>query len=479
MKFSKSYVAVAALVLMPFSVLAMNIQWGGNYRFEYVELDKPTLASPSGKKAYFLNHLSLSPKIIAADGINLVGRFEVFPSSQYPDSQVGGVLGGTSSESANGNTGSAVANGRKTSSSLEVNQLYATIQQEYGSILVGRAPLEFGLGITHNAGDGLFDHWYDVRDLIGYKFHIGNLSIMPVIAKVIKESNALGTEGQDMIWNVEYNNEETASRFGLFHQTRNVVLEANDSWKTFGSSPASITGGYNVQSVSILLGRAWPSFEFQIEAGFLSGGTGVTGAAGDEVRLNGYGIALELEFPREASKWDWKLRAGVASGDNPTSDNFEGFAFDRNYNLGFLLFNHPLGQYDLLNTRPFRNRDVTSSCASANTCPTYSVSSAADEEAISNAIYVSPVLDYVLNDQWTLTNTLVWAQMQTLPTSIQDTSKDLGLEWDLGFNYKFTDSMIWANELGLFFPGGAFKEGSSGRSNDFTYGFQSRFAITF
>lgn len=58
-----AFLLIATLGLSA-STHAMSIDWSGNYRVEYVEVDKTSLDSPGLRKAYMLNHLSLSPKLL-------------------------------------------------------------------------------------------------------------------------------------------------------------------------------------------------------------------------------------------------------------------------------------------------------------------------------------------------------------------------------------------------------------------------------
>ncbi len=487
-----SVVLLAATLLSGFqSAHAMSVDWAGVYRFEYAEVDNTSLGSPHLRKSYLLNHLHLSPKIIAADGVNVIARFDVLPNSYYQDSQVGQQFGSGSSRSttgfSSGNQDSNVAGNNQKSATLSVSQLYLNINQEYGAIVVGRAPVQFGLGMTHNAGNGAFDHWYDTRDMLGYKFLIGNLSIMPIIGKPYDASVSQGKDVTDVIWNIEYNNAETESAFGLFHQTRTSSDISNDA-PVNRLHGTSIIGGYKVQDVNVYLARGFESVKFRIEAGFRSGGTGVGTATGDEVRMNGYGVALETDFI-SAGKTQWSLKTGIVSGDNPNTSNFEGYTFDRNYDVAFLLFNHPMGAsgYDPFQTRIQRNTDPTCTTATATTpCAVKENDEALDEEAISNVMYFSPRFKHAVNDKWDWTGSLTWAQLQnptvvppTTGSTYTDAGRDVGYEVDTGFVYKPTERVQWLNELGMFMPGSAFKGGSNGYSNGFTYGFQSKAAISF
>ncbi|GIL17670.1 MAG: hypothetical protein BroJett040_14210 [Oligoflexia bacterium] len=459
------------------NLYAMAVDWAGTYRFEYVEVDKTYLSSdPGGRKSYFLNHLNLSPKIIAADGINVVANFEVLPSQQYPNSQLGQNFG-TGMGTAGGESSTASTN--QNSSSLQVTQLYVNVNHEYGALLAGRTPLHFGMGITQNAGNGLFDHWSNVHDVVGYKFLIGNLSIMPMIGKPYRESFAQGSETGEMIWDILYTNPETESTFGVFHQTRTSSISGNDAGKVFQRvySGATTTGGWSTTHTNVLLGRGWESFKFKLEAGFNSGNTGISTSTGEAIKLNGYGIAMELDFPRPESKYHWTVRTGIASGDNPKTEAFEGYFFNRNYDVAFLMFNHPMGKYDMFRTGLQRQGDVT--CTTAP-CSAYANDRSADEETISNAIYFSPKMSYSMGDKWEFLSSLTWAQLQTNPSAtFDDVSKDVGFEWDLGFQYKPQEKIRWLTEVGMLFPGAAWQEGGANRDHAFNLGIQTKAAISF
>ncbi|MFN7453816.1 MAG: hypothetical protein ACK5RO_04060 [Pseudobdellovibrionaceae bacterium] len=481
MKKQLSILTAGALVLASFSqAQAMSVEWTGNYRFEYTQLSSTTLGSPQKGKSYFLNSLQLSPKIIAADGMNVVAKFDVLTNSAYPDSQAGAVLGGGPTKGGTGGSSTAddaaVSSGHQGSTELRVSQLYRNVNPEYGAIVVGRAPIEFGLGITHNAGNGMFDHWSDTMDMVGYKFLIGNLSLMPIIGKPYNPSPNAGGEVTDVIWNIEYNNPETESIFGIFHQSRSAGLASNDANPlTYGAGATKI-GGWKTQSVNFLLGRGWDSFKFKLEAGFNSGDTGIQ-VSGQEVKLNGYGIVTEMNFPRPESKSQWSLKAGLVSGDDPDTTNFEGYALDRNYDIAFLLFNHSMGQYDVFRSqfqRPSRQ------CGTAP-CSPYDRNEAIDDDAVSNVVFVSPTWDYKMSDRWSWRNSLTWAQLQADPIAGGTVKgKDVGFEWDTAFVYNPHERLTWVNQFGFLFQGSAWA-GTEAQNFDkkFNYGFVSKAAISF
>jgi hypothetical protein len=465
---NKTLLSVAVLLssMVVSSANAISIDWKGTYRFEWTQVDRPSLAAPYGSKSYGLNYLSLSPKIIATDGITIVSKFDVLANQDaaYSNAQFGQLWG------QGWNTGAAYQSNvyaqNQRSTNLTVSQLYLNLNQEYGALVVGRAPIEFGLGITHNAGNGAFDHWADTMDMVGYKFIVDNFFFMPILGRVYDQDVSQGNTVQDTILQLQYESKESGSLIGVMQQTRKASLGANDA-----PNAGTKTGEFNVQTMSFILGREWEKFGFKLEAGFNSGTLGVQSAALEDIKTNGYGIAAEFYMPRKDSKYDLNVRIGMATGDDPTSTGtYEGFQFDRNYDVAMLMFNHRLGQQDFLTTG--LTRDLTKG-----------VSTSLDDESISNALYISPRVSYAWNERMDLNNTLTYAQLLTNPVATNSGfSKDLGFEWDIDLTYKPTDKIQWVNQLGLLFPGAAFKNGTGtggNLDNAMTYGFATKAAISF
>ncbi|MEI7973687.1 MAG: hypothetical protein WCH11_04900 [Bdellovibrio sp.] len=447
MKISRQWISLVSIwawTSIGLPAWSLSFDWNGSYRFEFTEIDRPTLSGQGQKKSYFLNHLSLSPRIVAMDGVHIVSEIEVLPNSTYPDSQLGAILG--SGSKPNASTSSTLSSNQN-STQIGVSQLYLRFQNEYGSLLAGRAPMEFGLGITQNAGRGAFDHWNSSRDLVAYKFMIGNFSFMPILGKVYDPGFTKGGDVTDFIWNVQYENPETESAIGFFWQQRTSNDSSNDSNLSLGGTSSF---GYSVASTNLYISRGFELVKIRFEAGFNSGGAGLITSRGEDVKVTGYGMVLDLDFSSQ-SKWHWNFRSGLLSGDNPDTANFEGFALNRNYDLAFLLFNHPMGDHNALNSSAYRTR---SSCSSPP-CSTLAIHQMADEEVATNALFLAPRLDYLWSESWTLSNSLIWAQTQV--RSATDADRNLGLEWDLGLHYRHTKNLDWIQQLGVFLPGAAWK----------------------
>jgi hypothetical protein len=470
-----SFTLCLASIVAPVAVPAMSIDWTGVYRFELVQIDKPSLAANNPlRKSYGLNYLGLGSKIIASDGVEIGMKFDVLANQDtaYTNSQLGQLWGGNPTVAGPAPTNSSTLSQSKSPTGMNVRELYLNVNQEYGSLLVGRAPYEFGLGMTWSAGQGAFDHWTTNSDLIAYKFIVGNLSFMPMIARVSSLDSSLGNTVQDERFQFSYDNEESGSTLAAVISRRKSSQGSNDiiagTTGTLGTTAVSKSDGYSIQTSAFHLARTWTSFEFRMEAAFTSGTYGVkTVATSEDVKNNSYGIALEMDFPRPEASWDVGIKAGIASGDNPTTTDIEGFAFHKNYDVAFLLFNHRLGQKDFLGTSYLRET------------ATHNASNSFDDEMISNAMYFAPRVRYTWNEKIDIFNTVTYAQLVTNPTSSLDFKKDLGLEWDIEAVYKPRSNIRWINQIGFLFPGGAFKDGATGLENGFNFGFTTRAAITF
>lgn len=461
---------VAAMALLgTVSAEAISIDWSGGYRIEFHDINSTSLDmnNPS-PKSYGLQYLFLDSKIVASDGINIVARFNVMgnQTAGYENSQLGAVIGG-------GGLGNdpRISSQNQKSANVTVSHLYMNANTEYGSLVAGRAPFEFGMGITHNAGTGPFDHWYDNRDMVGYKFYVDNISFMPILAKVSQKDYGRGVTASDEIFVFEYKNKDNGAEAGVVQQTRKSSFESNDALSA--PSPIVVTGAalssaWSTKTVNLYLGREWESFKFKMEASFLTGSTGLT-IAGEALNVNAYAVAVDLLFPKkEGNKWEFGSKLGIASGDNPkTAGVYEGYQFDQNYDVAMLMFNHRLGQADFLTTKLI------------HTNAALTTGNSADDEAIGNAIYLAPTAKYQWSDKFDIKTSLIYAQLVTNPTLSLDTTKDLGTELDIELIYKPRERVIWSNSIGILLPGGAWKDGASNFENKTTYGFSTKAAITF
>ena len=474
---------------------AADVTWGGNYRIEAVKIKNPELSSANSDKSYLLNHLTLTPKIVAADGITIFSRLDVLNNPSYGVSTTGSVYsvaGDVIGRGPNTSGTKPALNGQESNAwartqaagDFAITSLYLSWAQEFGQFVVGRMPMQFGLGTTFNAGTGLFDHFIDTKDLVGYKVVFGNLFIMPILGKV--SEGALGEEDDvnDYLIHLQYDNPETELSLGVIYQIRVGTFAGNDSPVTEnvgGGSPnpantatnPEVVDGFKNTLIGLFSSQRVGNFRLGIEADLLSGDTGLrTRPGGRGVGLNAYGVAAEVGYNPADSKFSALLKAGVASGDDPgTTDTYEGFVFSRNYDVGLLMFNHPLGQADILRTGMIRGNQANGPTAVRNEI---------DSEGISNVIYVAPSFQYRTRDNLSWGATVVYGMLNKDPIGGgANTASPLGYELDLNVTYKPLERLTWITEIGALLPGEAWKGGSSGFENKFAYGIVTKAAISF
>lgn len=473
---------------------AADLTWGGFYRFEAVKVNNAELSSDKTDKTYGLQHLVLLPKLVAADGLTLHSRLDILNDATQGVSGGGQVysvagdfLGNGPGTPVSGTAGPVTGTesnswGRTMrAGTIAVTELYASWTQEFGQLIVGRAPIQFGLGTAFNAGNGLFDHYIDTRDMVSYKVVLGNFSITPMFAKMSEGGLAVEDDVDEYIIHAQYDNPDSELSLGIIYDLR-VVLGNDAPIPVPGGTgsnywPAGFTrsGSYKNTLMGIYLSeKALSWLRTSVEADILSGDTGVLNTLGNGVGLNAFGIAAEIaSVPTPEDRWSWLVKLGMATGDDPgTNDAYEGYAFNRNYDVGLLMFNHPLGKADFFRTGMIRNASQTAS-------------SQIDSEAISNAFYFAPNVKYRAKDNLSLGATFVYALLNKDPllapggAGAAGTATDLGYEFDFNVNYKPLERLTWITEAGFLIPGNAWKGGSNSFENRFAYGLVTKAAISF
>lgn len=486
-------VVISIALFVSSEAFGADITWGGEYRVEAVRIADPELSAANSTTAYMLHHLILAPKIIAADGVTIYSRLDVLNNSTTGIDANGTVYSVAGDLIGNGpgkgfSSTSGLPNGSTTSDTnsfaqteraggIAVTELYATWTQEFGQLIVGRAPMQFGLGISYSAGNGLFDHYIDTKDMVAYKMVIGNLFIMPGIGKINEPYVGQNDDVTDYFVQVEYDNPETDLQLGVLYQTRVYTFGANDapgSGVVFGDTTATRGNGGKSNLIAIFTREKVNNFTVGFEADLVSGDTGLQMSSGSGISMNAFGLAAEVGYKPQDSKYSGLFKLGMATGDDPgTTDVYEGFQFNRNYDVALLLFNHPLGQRDFLRTALVRNTTL-------NSDGTSNVRNQLDNEAISNAIYFAPSVQYQSSEHLSYGATLVHALLNRDPLGAgSGTGTDLGWEVDGSITYKPQDRFTWISEIGFLLPGSAWAGGSNGFETKLAYGLSTKAAITF
>ncbi len=459
---------------------ALVLDFSGNYRFEGFQMQNAELDSIDRDTSYILHHLYLKPKIIAADGLNIYSRFDMFNNANYPNSQMGQTFGQSPGNGTSGPDSDAnVLSQNQQSESIVATELYLSAISEYGQFIAGRKMFGFGLGISHNAGQGPFDHWYDSKDLLSFTMGLGNFTLTPIFAKVIESKYNLADDINEYMLDISYYNPETNIKFGILYESRVAAPSSNDAPQ--GTVAGGVYGGavntrpddFASQRLNLYYERNFETLRVGFEAATNTGSTGVQTAI-EEVSVNSVGIALELDYKPKDSKWGWSLRTLYASGDDPTTDGkYEGFIFDKNYDVAMLLGNRVLGQANIFRTGLVRNNTMPTTAGDS------SASAFADEEALSNVMIFAPQALYHWKSNLDLGFLFAFGQLNTQPLLNNDIDTDLGYEFDMSLNYKPHDRLTWYNGLGMLFPGKAFAAGTNNFDTSNAFALTTKVAISF
>ena len=157
------------------------------------------------------------------------------------------------------------------------------------------------------------------------------------------------------------------------------------------------------------------------------------------------------------------MKLGSVSGNDPNSVNkYEGYLFNRNYDVAMLLFNYGLGQGDMLGTGSFRSLDANQDV---------------DNEYLSNTFYIAPGMDWKWTDTTGLNARFIYAMLGRAQFTGQ--SSNLGMELDLGAYYKPHDRLTVHLDAGVLFPGAAFEGGASNFPTQTAYGVMTKAAVSF
>ncbi len=500
--------AIISMLSLSATIARADLEWSGMYRVEGDAIGNPQLDNRVAKdKNYGVQTLILRPKFVAADGIYIYSQFNIL-NSGVGGNNLGAVFGDGVGAN-NGVPGTGIGNSSaiseyQRSEVFSVTELYMKMEQEFGDLIVGRVPLNFGLGMSYSDGSGLFDHYVDTRDAVAYKVNIGNLFIMPMFAKVYGgdlgniynnpvNSDLSGADGiEEWDLQAEYDDPDSNTSIGLFYQNRMASPAGNDT----PEYPVSISAQPNtvqpdrmdIKNVNVFYKKKSKNYSAGFEAGLQSGNFGVDNVDGNNVKLGGFGAVVEYSYTPQTSKWGFGVKAGLATGGDPRTDTqYEGFIFNQNYDVALLLFNQPLGQADLLHTSLIGRRDAVGNSGSGPSSDP-SVDDDPDTEAISNVYYLSPSITRIFSDRWSGTATLTgaWLDNSTVtegnPTtnslSYYNTSSDLGYELDITANYQVSKSIMWQNEVGVLLPGQAWTVGGQFKA-DMSYGLLSRAAVSF
>jgi hypothetical protein len=367
--------------------------------------------------------VKLNPQFIVNDGVTI-----------FSELSTGSVRTSNLGEDTTANSGGAYY-AQSTSSSLDVNQLYAELYADTALYRVGRFAKHYGLGAVINSGKNANDKFYSGYEGFEMQLKLGNFHLTPMWAKLHTAADAKTPSGRYDAYETSvtalYDNPNKNLKVGVLYSQKEV--QAN-------STLHNGTNSHNVTLIDVFMEQKFENFSVALEIPMLSGEVGGTYGTGDaDFDTNAY--ILESVY-KANNKWNIGLNAGIVKGDEGDSTSFEGMYLHPNYQVGEVMFKY--------NYRGFTD----------NTKNVY-------DSSIVNTTYAQLFAHYT-KGEWTWKLSALWAKAnQTAETgkkfydhsrmaevtATQDQSDDMGYELDVSFDYRWNPSVTYTGYLGYHFVG--------------------------
>jgi hypothetical protein len=289
---------------------------------------------------------------------------------------------------------------------------------------LGRMPLHWGSGVWQNDGLGLNGEYGDTADRIQWEGLFGD-----VYASVAVDVTAESFVNQS---------DNTMSYNGMAAwRTEQVVAGLNLQFRH--SDDPEDGQGLNLFTADIALDAELGQLELHVEA-VARFGEGDLDTGLNDVQIATGGGIVEGRLYTDAV--DLGLVFAMATGDaNLTDNRLKTFTFDRDYNLGIILFEHPLPTLaSSIPTSENEGRDYTLTVTGP---------------AVSNALLLRPKVSRHFGDDWKVEAMGVFARTARVPqTDAYADRKFYGSELDASVSYEGLEHLDLQGTVGVFFPGG-------------------------
>ncbi|MBU6375052.1 MAG: hypothetical protein KGQ59_03580 [Bdellovibrionales bacterium] len=423
---------------------ALDLDWAGDFRAENHWLSNyrmnsanPQPGAPGTTRGYAVAGANkaqfqslffrLKPRVIVNDNVYLHSEWW-FGSPAY------GFFGDAGPTQDRNSFNSTFSDG----GTLTAQRFWAEILTDVGNVHVGRAPLQWGLGLVWNAGDGLYDRFQSTGDVIRMVSKFGAFSFAPAAVKYTSGSSISGSSVSDYAIALKYENSDEEFEGGV-----NFIRRVGTGLRAFNETAF---GDVNMTTWDIFTRKKLGKFELLAESPIVTGKV-----SGGEYST--YALALEGRYAASDS-WNFFTKAGHVPGQSGDEGKFRGYFLHPNYKLGLILFNYQFAHFGINNVGSGANGSVFNA-------------------PITNANYLHLGGDYT-SGKWQFRGSWTYAQArETAGTtgrfynqwtrSFENAggstaqSSSLGWELDAGTTLKWDDHFEFKADAGLFFPGDFFK----------------------
>lgn len=490
---NKNFIVIlSAFLLCANTANALTMDWSGYFRADHnmvhdYQLDKSSPGySNSGDSGEYIKgegkksttfssvFMKLKPRVLVNDNVIVRSEWNV-------GDPVSGFFGRSTPYQDRHNPFST----EKDPLSLSVARLWLDVHTDFGTLQVGRAPMEWGLGVLFNAGDRPFDRYQSTSDTIRLNSKFGNLSLITMYAKNSMGRSLAGAHNPLTDEVLKGSDDVTDYGLGLKYKSTDEDLDGgilfykrngsdNQGTYYYPSTVGSYTSGHNGMNLKLLdlyAKKLWKRFELGVELPIYSGDIGDVNGVDSRNIYKATAVAIEAALRYDT--WTHMLKLGSVPGQSSTTSgatnrgrSFGAMQFHRSYKLGQILFNYNLGNFG--NANP---DGVPQTNAASGTTQTqgsvYSNYVSPYDASITNAKYVMASSEKRW-EQWGMNFGLVWARANQAAqagkdaynhrtrqwfTSVANQGTNMGLEFDLGTRYNWDDNISFGADFGLLLPG--------------------------
>jgi hypothetical protein len=413
--------------------------WINNYRMNSANAQSGGYSIPGGSSVpqFQTLFLRLKPRVVVNDNVYL-------HSEWWLGNPAYGVFGDSAPSTADRRTfESTLSQGAQVSA----QRFWAEVLTDVGNVHVGRAPLNWGLGLVWNAGNGVYDRFQSTGDVVRLVSKFGAFSFAPAAVKYSAGSSVSAGGLSDYAISLKYENPDDDFEGGV-----NFIRRVG---RGFGSySDSSVASDINTTTWDIFTRKKFGKFEVAAEAPIVSGK--VSGVTYSSYALAGEGRMVWSET------WNLAAKLGHIPGQGSSQAEYTGFFLHPNYKLGLILFQYQLANLGGANVGTAADRSVFNA-------------------PITNTNYLQLATEHrlgkwQLRGAWTYARALEvagttgsyfnqWSRKFESAGGTVAQSSALGWELDAGATLHWDDQFDFKADAGLFFPGDFFKYSAAASAN--------------
>ena len=227
---------------------------------------------------------------------------------------------------------------------LHLSQVYAKYYADTATYIIGRWPLHWGLGAIFSDGSKSGERFASVEDGIMAHFAIGDFRFSPYYTKanggVLDGDHNLESSGIQMM----YRNSEQEFSFGVLFGKR----ENSNKFELLKNGKGQPLKAAAIKTIDFYLQKTIKKLNLALEIPIMQGNLGRAYADGSKnspneiVDYNARGFVGRASYTH-SSAWDFQLDAGYLSGNTgDENSDFKALYLHPNYHIAHLMFRYNL-----------------------------------------------------------------------------------------------------------------------------------------